>query len=36
MWFRIVSRRLERALREYQNDAKTVSMEIEEYLNRNK
>lgn len=32
MWYRIVLIRLERALREYQNDAKMVSMEIKEYL----
>lgn len=34
MWFYIVLNRLERALREYQTQAKTISEEIKEYLNQ--
>jgi hypothetical protein len=36
MWYSIVLRRLERALREYQMEAKIISKEISEYLNQSK
>lgn len=35
MWYRIVLRRLERALREYQAEAKILSEDIKQYLNQN-